>query len=77
MTDILVVTKIFVCRVDVPLIFKNVRIRKKVYNKCKAEKIPKVDSAPCNRTTVNCKLFLQKSTILDVSQVLSLPLITI
>ena len=76
MTDILVVKKIFVYRVDVPLIFKNVRNRKKVYNKCKSEKIPKADSATRNRTTVNCKLFLQKSTILDVSQVLSLPLIT-
>ena len=73
------------CRVDVPLIFKNVRRRKKVYNKCKSEKIPKADSAPRNilkwsflsklLTTLNCKLFLRKSTILDVSQVPSSPTI--
>ena len=45
-----VVKETFVCRVDVPLIFKNVRRRKKVYNKCKSEKIPKADSAPRNRS---------------------------
>ena len=28
------------CGVAVPLIFKNVRRRKKVYNKCKSEKNP-------------------------------------
>ena len=39
-----------VCRVVVALIFKNVRRREKVYNKCKSEKIPKADSAPCNRS---------------------------
>ena len=39
-----------VYRVVVPLIFKNVRRRKKVYNKCKSEKIPKADSAPRNRS---------------------------
>ena len=43
-----VVKQIFVCRVDIPLIFKNVRRRKKVYNKYKSEKIPKVDLAPRN-----------------------------
>ena len=45
-----VVKQTLVCRVDVPLIFKNVRRRKKVYNKCKSEKIPKADSAPRNRS---------------------------
>ena len=40
----------FVCRAVVPLIFKNVRRRKKVSNKCKSEKIPKADSAPRNRS---------------------------
>ena len=44
------VKQIFVCRVHVPLIFKNVKRRKKVYNKCKSEKIPKADSAPRNRS---------------------------
>ena len=39
-----------VYRVVVPLIFKNVRRRKKVYNKCKSEKIPKADSAPRNKS---------------------------
>ena len=34
----------FVCRVVVPLIFKNIRRRKEVYNK--SEKIPKADSTP-------------------------------
>ena len=43
-------TDICVCRVDVPLIFENDRRRKKVYNKCKPEKLPKADSAPCNRS---------------------------
>ena len=33
-----VVQQAFVCRVDVPLTFKNVRTRKKVYNKRKSEK---------------------------------------
>ena len=33
-----VVKQTFVCRVDAPLIFKNVRRRKRVYNKCKSEK---------------------------------------
>ena len=47
---ILVVKQTFVCRVDIPLIFKNIRRRKKVYNKCKSEKIPKADSAPRNRS---------------------------
>ena len=41
-----VVKQTYVCRVDVPLIFKNIRRRKMVYNKCKSEKIPNVDSAP-------------------------------
>ena len=45
-----VVKQTLVCRVDVPLIFKNVRRRKKVYNKCKSEKIRKADSAPRNRS---------------------------
>ena len=42
MTDIfaiLTVNKlILVCKIVVPLIFENVRRRKKVYNKCKSEK---------------------------------------
>ena len=45
-----VVKVAFVCRVDIPVIFKIVRRRKKVYNKHKSEKIPKVDSAPHNRS---------------------------
>ena len=40
----------FVCRVDVQLIFKNVRRNKKVYTKCKSEKIPEADSARRNRS---------------------------
>ena len=38
-----------VCRVDVPLMSKYTRTRKKVYNKCKFEKITKADSASRNR----------------------------
>ena len=45
-----VVKLTFVCRVVVPLIFKIVRKRKKVCNKCKSEKIPKADTAPRNRS---------------------------
>ena len=41
-----VVKQTFVYRVDVSLIFKNVRKREKVYNKCKSEKITKGDLAP-------------------------------
>ena len=33
------------CRVDVQLIFKNVRRNKKVYTKCKSKKIPEADTA--------------------------------
>ena len=33
----------FVCRVDVQLILKNIRRNKKVYTKCKCDKIPEVD----------------------------------
>ena len=40
----------FVCIVDVQLIFKNTRRNKKVYTKCKSEKIPEADSAPRNRS---------------------------
>ena len=40
----------FVCRVDIQLIFKNVRKNKKAYTKCKSEKIPVADSAPRNRS---------------------------
>ena len=40
----------FMCRVDVQLIFKNVTRNKKVYNKCKSEKISEADSAPSNRS---------------------------
>ena len=36
----------FVCRVDVQLIFKNVRGNKKVYTRCTFEKTPEADSAP-------------------------------
>ena len=49
-----VVKETFVCRIDVPLIFKNVRRRKKSYNKCKSEKILDVSqvlSSPL--TTIN------------------------
>ena len=41
-----VVKQTFVCRVVIPLIFKNVRRRKKIYDKYKSEKIPEADSAP-------------------------------
>ena len=44
-----VVKQTFVCRIDFLLIFKNVRRRRKVHDKCKSEKIPKADSAPRNR----------------------------
>ena len=37
--------KTFMSRVDVQLIFKNVRTNKKVYTKCKSKKIPQADSA--------------------------------
>ena len=47
---ILVFKQTLVCRVDIPLIFKNVRRKKKVYNKYKPEKIPKADSAPRSRS---------------------------
>ena len=40
----------FVCRVDVQLIFKNVRGNKKVYTKCKSEKKPEADSASGHRS---------------------------
>ena len=39
----------FVCRVNVQLIFKNVRRNKKVHTKCKSEKITEADLAPRNR----------------------------
>ena len=45
-----VVKPTFMCRVDVSLIFKNVRRRKKVYNKSKSEKIRKANSVPCIRS---------------------------
>ena len=38
------------CRVDVSLIFENVRRRKKVYNKRKSEKIPEAKLAPRSRS---------------------------
>ena len=42
----------FESKVDVQLIFKikNVRRNKKVYTKCKSEKITEGDSAPCYRS---------------------------
>ena len=42
----------FLCRVDVQLVFKNKikRRNKKVYTKCKSEKITEADSAPRNRS---------------------------
>ena len=40
----------FVCRVDVRLIFKNVRRNKKAYTKRKSDKIREENSAPCNRS---------------------------
>ena len=45
-----VVKPTFMCRVDVSLIFKNVRRRKKVYNKSKSEKMRNANSAPCIRS---------------------------
>ena len=45
-----VVKQTLVCRVDVPLVFKNIRRKKKVYNKCKSEKIRKAHSPPPNRS---------------------------
>ena len=38
------------CRVEVQLIFKNVRRNKKVYTKCKSEEITEAESAPRNRS---------------------------
>ena len=80
-----VVKQTLIWRVDVPLTFKNVRRRKKVYNKCKSEKNTQGRFSITQQiwkwsfllkllTTVNCKLFSQKSTILDVTQILSSPL---
>ena len=51
-------------RVDIPLIFKNIRRRKRVYKKCESEKICKADSAHvtdlkmelCVRIVNDCKL---------------------
>ena len=45
------------CRVDVPLIFKNVKRRKKACNKRKSEKIRQADLAPRNRSEngVSCQ----------------------
>ena len=40
----------FVCRVDIQLVFKNMRRNKKVYTKCNSEKRPAADSAPRNRS---------------------------
>ena len=64
----------FVCRFDIQLIFKNVRRNKKVYTKCKSEKIPEADSALrvkiyylkielLLKIANDCKLFLQKDTL--------------
>ena len=39
----------FVSRVHVQLIFENVRRNRKLYTKCKSEKIPETDSSPYNR----------------------------
>ena len=55
---------------------------KKIYNKCKADSAPRSRSengASCQNcsTTVNCKLFSKKCTILDMTQVLSSRLTTI
>ena len=56
----------FVCRVAIPLIFKNVR-RRKVYNKYNLRKYPRQIQHPLKcrflpklLTTSNCKLFSQK-----------------
>ena len=49
-TSSIYLERTFVCRVDVQLIFKNVRRNKKVYTKCKSEKIPEADSTPRNRS---------------------------
>ena len=77
----------FVCRVDVQLIFKNVRKNEKVYAKCKSEKYSK----QIQHTAIDLKMELlvkivndfklqtnfAKRSILDVSQVLSSPLTAI
>ena len=41
MTNIHVVKQTFVCRVDIPLILKNVTRRKKLYKKSKSKKNPR------------------------------------
>ena len=86
MTSI-VVKLTFVYRAVLPLIFKNVRRRKKVHNKCKSKKYSsqiqhpvtdlKMESFAKIVNGFKLKLFSQKSTILDVTQVLNLPLTTI
>ena len=37
---IILLEKTFVCSFDIQLVLKNVRRNKRVYNKCKSEKIP-------------------------------------
>ena len=59
MTDIFAISTvnklILVCKIVVPLIFENVRRRKKVYNKCKSEKkYPKQIQHP----VADCKMEL-------------------
>ena len=76
-----------VCRDDVQLIFKNVRSNKKVYTKFKSEKSPRQIQQPVIDRKMellakivndfNLQTIFAKSSILDVSQVLTLPLITI
>ena len=66
---------------------ENVRRRKKVHNKCKSKKYSsqiqhpvtdlKMESFAKIVNGFKLKLFSQKSTILDVTQVLNLPLTTI
>ena len=77
----------FVCIVDIQLIFKNARRNKKVYTKCKSEKY----SGQIQHPIIGFKMELlvkivndfkllaifAKRSILDVSQVLNLPLTTI
>ena len=75
------------CRDDVQLIFKNVRSNKKVYTKFKSEKYPRQIQHPVIDRKMellakivndfNLQTIFAKSSILDVSQVLTLPLITI
>ena len=53
--------QIFACRVDVQLIFKKVRRNKKIYTKCKSEKISGAESA----SVINLKMELLVKIVND------------